>query len=327
MKKYDVFVSYSREDFWDKNENVIPGNVVSQIVSVLEAYKQHYEFEYFFDQESRSIRTRDEYLKRIAAVLDVSKVVLFVASKNSYASDFCAKELNFADKRNIPIVQFCIDSAKMPLDIELLLGNHQFRHIKHFSVEKIVQDALREALGCQVKSLKELSESSSGENKKEHSSMLDSCISFAKKVINVSKRVFVTIAVVAFSLFLFFWAIGTIVSDDNDKATATQSEQTFPPLIDKNITPIEIDSLLTAEQLRAKGWEFQNKKDYNSAVQYYHRAALMGYDVAQNDLAYCYYKGFGVTQDYHEAVKWYRKAVEQGNKTAKENLRTLGYQE
>ena len=88
----------------------------------------------------------------------------------------------------------------------------------------------------------------------------------------------------------------------------------------KGVTPIEIDSSLTAEQLRAKGVEFQGKKEYNSAVQYYHRAALMGYDVAQCDLGYCYDKGLGVTQDYTEAVKWYRKAAEQGHARAQDNL-------
>jgi hypothetical protein len=25
--KYDLFISYSRADYWDKNENVIPGNI------------------------------------------------------------------------------------------------------------------------------------------------------------------------------------------------------------------------------------------------------------------------------------------------------------
>ena len=249
-------------------------------------------------------------------------MVLFVASKNSYASDFCAKELNFADKRNIPIVQFCIDSAKMPLDIELLLGNHQFRHIKHFSVEKIVQDALREALGCQVKSLKELSESSSGENKKEHSSMLDSCISFAKKVINVSKRVFVTIAVASFSISMLFLVIASFI---DDKEPVPPTEQVIPPLVDQNITPIEIDSLLTAEQLFSKGKEYFNKKDYNSAVQYYYKSAHMGYSKAQNNLGTCYENGHGVTKSVAEAVKWYRKAAEQGNEDAKKRLSELGY--
>ncbi|MBR0336614.1 MAG: toll/interleukin-1 receptor domain-containing protein [Alistipes sp.] len=255
--KYDLFISYSRADYWDKNENVIPGNIVSQIVETLEAYQQHYKFEYFFDQEA--IESRAAYLKRIASVIDESKVMLFVASENSYASDFCAKELNFADKRDIPIFQYCIDSAKMPLDIELLLGNHQFRHSRHYTVEKIVQDVLGEALNCKIKPLSDLSQ-----------------------------------------------------------ASLQVATKQYPPL--KGVTPIAIDSSLTASQLNAKGDEYYNKKDYNSAVQYYHKAAEQGYADAQINLGYCYDKGLGVTQDYAEAVKWYRKVAEQGDNYAQYNL-------
>lgn len=255
--KYDLFISYSRADYWDKNENVIPGNIVSQIVETLEAYQQHYKFEYFFDQEA--IESHDAYLKRIASAIDESNVMLFVASKNSYASAFCAKELNFADRRNIPIFQYCIDSAKMPLEIELLLGNHQFRHSRHYAVEKIVQDVLGEALNCKIKPLSELSQ-----------------------------------------------------------ASLQVATKQYPPL--KGVTPITIDNSLTAAQLLTEGNKYYNKKDYNSAVQYYHKAALMGYVFAQCNLGICYETGRGVTQDYYEAVKWYRKAAEQGNRQAQYNL-------
>ena len=251
--KYDLFISYSRADYWDKNECVIPGNIVSQIVETLEAYQQHYKFEYFFDQEA--IESRAAYLKRIASAIDVSKVMLFVASENSYASDFCAKELNFADKRDIPIFQYCIDSAKMPLDIELLLGNHQFRHSRHYTVEKIVQDVLGEALNCKIKPLSDLSQ-----------------------------------------------------------ASLQVATKQYPPL--KGVTPITIDNSLTAEQLRAKGRKYKFKKDYNSALQYYHKAALMGNATAQMDLGYCYEFGVGVAKDIAEAIKWYRTAAEQGDSSA-----------
>lgn len=110
----------------------------------------------------------------------------------------------------------------------------------------------------------------------------------------------------------------TIAEGKSATINAMLKKQITSPL--KGVTPIEIDSSLTAEQLRAKGEEFYGKKEYNSAVQYYHRAALMGYDVAQNDLGFCHDKGLGVTQDYAEAVKWYRKAAEQGNKKAQCNL-------
>ena len=110
----------------------------------------------------------------------------------------------------------------------------------------------------------------------------------------------------------------TIAEGKTATINATLKKQITSQL--KGVTPIEIDSSLTAEQLRAKGAEFYGKRDYNSAVQYYHRAALMGYDIAQNDLGYCYDKGLGVTQDYFEAVKWYRKAAEQGHARAQYNL-------
>ena len=255
--KYDLFISYSRADYWDKNECVIPGNIVSQIVETLEAYQQHYKFEYFFDQEA--IESRAAYLKRIASAIDVSKVMLFIASKNSYASDFCAKELNFADKRDIPIFQYGIDSAKMPLDIELLLGNHQFRHSRHYTVEKIVQDVLGEALNCKIKPLSDLSQ-----------------------------------------------------------ASLQVATKQYSPL--KGVTPITIDNSLTAAQLYSKGDEYFRKKDYNSAVQYFHKAALMGDAVAQTYLGLCYHNGFGVSQDYAETVKWYRMAAEQGYAAAQCNL-------
>jgi hypothetical protein len=304
--KYDLFISYSRADYWDKNECVIPGNIVSQIVETLEAYQQHYKFEYFFDQEA--IESRAAYLKRIASVIDESKVMLFVASKNSYASDFCAKELNFADRRDIPIFQYCIDSAKMPLDIELLLGNHQFRHSRHYTVEKIVQDALSEALGYRVKPLSELT------HVQPH--ITDGHTPKFKRVANLSRKTIVGVVVSAILLFSALFVFEVIFRD---------TEPIIPPLIDKNITPIEIDDSLTTFQLFFEGYKYFEEKDYNSAVQYYHKAAKQGDTIAQHYLGVCYEKGRGVTKSISEAVKWYRKAAEQGNEKAKSKLRSLGY--
>ena len=31
QKHYDVFISYSRKDYKDKNDNIIPDNIVSKI--------------------------------------------------------------------------------------------------------------------------------------------------------------------------------------------------------------------------------------------------------------------------------------------------------
>lgn len=45
--KYDVFISYSSNDYFDREKNVIPDNVISQIKS----YLQNAGISYWFDEE------------------------------------------------------------------------------------------------------------------------------------------------------------------------------------------------------------------------------------------------------------------------------------
>lgn len=152
--KYDIFISYSRKDYWDDNNSIIPGNIVSQIIQVLDNYKQFYDFVYFFDQDA--IKSRQEYLQNISDAIAESKVVFFIASQNAYNSEFCAKELLFADKRNINIHQYCIDDAKMPNVIDILLGTHQYREYRTTSTEEIVREVLSDALSQEIRLLSEL---------------------------------------------------------------------------------------------------------------------------------------------------------------------------
>ncbi len=158
--KYDIFISYSREDYYkDDGRTIIPGGVVLQIVEVLDKYKKYYDFEYFFDQEA--ITGRQDYLKRISAAIAKSEVMFFVASKNSYESEFCTKELLFADKRDVRIHQYCIDDAVMPDDIDMLLGNHHYRVYKTYSVEKMVCEVLSDALKRDIKPINEITSNDS----------------------------------------------------------------------------------------------------------------------------------------------------------------------
>ncbi|MBQ3450884.1 MAG: sel1 repeat family protein, partial [Selenomonadaceae bacterium] len=57
--------------------------------------------------------------------------------------------------------------------------------------------------------------------------------------------------------------------------------------------------------------------DYETAAEFYAKAAESGNVTAQTRLADCYFDGLGVAQNYDEAVEWYRKAAHVGNAYAK----------
>ena len=142
--KYDVFISYSRKDI----------EFARKVCAVLDSYKQYYAFEYFFDQSE--ITSANEYLDRIASAIYDSKAVLFIASKDAYASTFCAKELLYADNKNKSIHQYRIDKADVPQKLEMLLCTHQYRELSSTPIESEVHEVLMDVLGCNVLSLEEL---------------------------------------------------------------------------------------------------------------------------------------------------------------------------
>ena len=142
--KYDIFISYSRKDI----------EFARKVCAVLDSYKQYYDFEYFFDQSE--ITRGDEYYKRISSAISDSRVVLFLASQNSYDSEFCVKELLFADNKNKSIHQYRIDKADVPQMLEMLLITHQCRELSTTPIECEVSEVLKEVLGGNVLSPEEL---------------------------------------------------------------------------------------------------------------------------------------------------------------------------
>ena len=134
MAKYDVFISYSRKD----------SEFAEKVCAVFDAYKKFYKFEYFFDREE--IKSANEYLERISEAISECNTMFFLASKNSYSSRFCSKELLFANEYNVTIHRYCIDNSKPPKKINLLLIDQHFQEASTCPIEKMVCQVLSNAL-------------------------------------------------------------------------------------------------------------------------------------------------------------------------------------
>jgi TPR repeat protein len=61
-------------------------------------------------------------------------------------------------------------------------------------------------------------------------------------------------------------------------------------------------------------------QDSKQAASWFRKAAEQGYDEAQYNLGFSYYRGDGVTKDVVQEVFWYRKAAEQGHAGAQFRL-------
>ena len=142
--KYDVFISYSRKDL----------KLAEKVCEVFDKYRLHYKFDYFFDREE--IHGRQDYLVRISDAISESRSMLFLASKESLKSEFCIKELLFADEEKVHIHQYRLDNTAYPKSVKLLLGNHHYRQASDFSIEDMVREVLSDALKCEIKPLSQL---------------------------------------------------------------------------------------------------------------------------------------------------------------------------
>ena len=77
---------------------------------------------------------------------------------------------------------------------------------------------------------------------------------------------------------------------------------------------------MSASECYNRGERAWKDKDYETAAQWYEKAALRGYAPAQSDLGYCYSNGYGMAKDPEKAVYWFEKAAVQGDVRAQYEL-------
>lgn len=127
-----MFISYSRKD-----------SVIAD--ELCESFDRS-GISYFIDKER--IHGGDDFAKRITDAMLVSRIFLFIASKNSYESMYSINEVkffreNFKDKKDRMIIPYMIDGMVMPKELDFILGTINRLNINEHPIESyLIQNIL-----------------------------------------------------------------------------------------------------------------------------------------------------------------------------------------
>lgn len=117
---YDVFISYSRKDYIDENNVVIPGNPVSAIKELLKANG----ISFWFDEEG--IYHGDTFAEKIATNIEKSMIMLFLSSESSNASKWTSKEIAAATEWKKKIIPVRLDRSTYNRSVMLYISDLDF---------------------------------------------------------------------------------------------------------------------------------------------------------------------------------------------------------
>jgi len=136
--KYDIFISYSRKDI----------AIADKICAALD--KQG--ISYFIDR--RGIGGGMEFPNVLAQAIIESRTLLFLASKNSYASKFTIKEITFAfnEKPSGALLPYVIDGSKLPANLRFTFADINIRTIEEHPIDTVLMRDLCNLLGYPYKS-------------------------------------------------------------------------------------------------------------------------------------------------------------------------------
>ncbi len=114
--KYDVFISYSREDYL-KNNQPDENSVVAKVLKTFDEAG----ITYWIDKEC--IYSGNEFAEVISNAIEDSRVFLFISTVNSNASKWTAREIASAEDIQHPIVPFRVDRTPYNRQIRLFVAN------------------------------------------------------------------------------------------------------------------------------------------------------------------------------------------------------------
>lgn len=132
--KYDVFISYSRNDYVDENGNVIPDN---EVLKILDALKQS-GITFWFDQ--KGIVHGEDFGEKILKYIKVAKVFVYLSTKEANKSIWTRKEIACALMYKKKIIPVRIDES--PYDDSVMFRIADLEHINYYLNPKKSRDEL-----------------------------------------------------------------------------------------------------------------------------------------------------------------------------------------
>ena len=133
-KKYDVFISYSRKD------SVVADKICSAFDQV--------GITYFIDR--KGMGGTANYVTKIANEIDNSKMMLLLASANSYTSKYVAIELHYAFNHDVVVLPYALDDIPTPKDFEILLIHANWHYLKINPIFPNLLTSIAELIGKQI---------------------------------------------------------------------------------------------------------------------------------------------------------------------------------
>lgn len=122
--EYDVFISYSHQDYMGDNK-VLKSD--SPIIKIREALDNE-NIKYWIDRDG--IYSSVEFMQKVSEAIRCSKMMIFISSINSNSSEWTPGEVITALKEKKSIIPIRIDDTKYSDKIEILLN--PLDHIDYF---------------------------------------------------------------------------------------------------------------------------------------------------------------------------------------------------
>ena len=135
MANYDIFISYSRQD----------KEMVDMICKRLDDNNISY-FRDIFD-----ITISSTFTETLADAILSCKLVLFIASKHSFASSYTSKEVTFAYQNHIAIMPLLVDNTQMPTHLQFMFSDVQCMRLAESSTTRLISEIKDILAGQSVK--------------------------------------------------------------------------------------------------------------------------------------------------------------------------------